>query len=677
MSLTFLNVLLWPLLGLAILPLLIHLFARARPPAVPFSSVAFIMRIVKRTQRIKRPRDWLLWLIRTAVVLLLIGFFLKPLWFAHPRLAAPHQAQTAVIVMDASASMAVMDGAQSRWATASAEASAILGGLGEGDRANIIWLRSRPDAVFPAPGPNLRFLRDQLRAAEVTHERGQPQEALRVALDMLRDEEGSKRLYIVSDFQTTNWQDVRVPTPPDVTVVTIPVGESLPDNTAIRRVHLDPPNPIAGEDISIYVDVANYSDRPVEAALDLTLGALRQRESLHMEPDEEQTIAFHVAALSAGSHPLSVQMDEDAFPADNRRFDVIRVRPALRVGVHGEALSGMIRSWTRALRATGWFTVEPWDGEWAPGQPAYDALLCAGGDTSTLAAAARYVREGGLLLWAPADGDDEAKLRAVTGNDWAWSWPQPLQAQQTTTESPFDLQVSERDDPVFTLFADGTQGDPARGTILERLLAPAPAESGLHTLLRYVDDVPALLHGRLGQGRLIWWNIPLHSGAGDWAEQLAFLPLLSELLLQYRARLPLEDARRSFEPGDTLTWRPEQDVLLADVQLERVGGDTKPIVRRETEDGPVFWSEPVAQTGIYRWSMYGTPVHDQAVNFPAVESDFRVMDPATVDAYWIPIARGHDSVALRAGLEIWKYLLIGVLLLSVCEAFVLWEGRRR
>ena len=54
MSVVFLNAVLWPLTILILLPPVVHLFARARPPLMDFSSVEFIRRALRFTQRIDR-----------------------------------------------------------------------------------------------------------------------------------------------------------------------------------------------------------------------------------------------------------------------------------------------------------------------------------------------------------------------------------------------------------------------------------------------------------------------------------------------------------------------------------------------------------------------------------------------------------------------------------------------
>lgn len=675
MSLTFLNALLWPLVVLVSLPLVIHLFARARPPVLPFSSVTMIRRMVRHTQRIKRPRDWLLWLIRTVMIASLILLFLKPLWFANPRLAAPGEQQAVVILVDASASMAIQEGGQSRFVMACAEASDILNGLGDQDRANIIWLRNRPESIFPAPAVNIRFLQDALRTATVSLELGRPRDAIRLALDMLREIEGRRQIYIISDFQASNWRDIELATPPDVSVALIRVGgDATPDNVAIRRILIDPPHPVAGETVTLFAEIENFSRQPARVTVLLEQAARRDRQPVTLAPRERDTAIFMMGPLATGMHPVAVRIDEDAFAGDNERYAVIPARSGLQTRI-SDTDPFVSDAWMRALDATEWFSVELWSGE--VDAPAPDAILLAGDALSMVAATTDYLREGGLVIWAPPAGTTPEEMDVVTGTQWGWTANTAFALQDAPRDRPFRLRVEDRQDPVFDIFADGVHGDPAQGWFRRRLQIPASTSRAVRTLLQYTDGTPAILHGPVGQGSLVIWNVPVHEDWTDWADQTTFLPFLSELIWTHRSRIGDVFHGLEFEPGDALSFQLELDVLEGDIELRRVDGERVDIQRRETESGALFVSVPVAQPGHYEWRVHDTPVVLQVVNFPAAESEMETMDPTVMDEQWVAIERGRDAEMLRSGLEIGHYFLLLALVLSVLEGAVLWENRRR
>src|SRR5512137_1627223 len=116
------NALLLPFAALLIVPLI----ARAKPPLYEFSSVEFLRRILRKSIRIKRPQSLLVLLLRTLLCAALIGLFLKPILFGNHRLGGVGAQKNVVVLIDATASMAAVEGTQTRFAAACARAAEVL-----------------------------------------------------------------------------------------------------------------------------------------------------------------------------------------------------------------------------------------------------------------------------------------------------------------------------------------------------------------------------------------------------------------------------------------------------------------------------------------------------------------------------------------------------------------------
>lgn len=276
------NPALLPLTLLAVTPLVLHLFARARPPVYRFSSITFIDHILRRSVRLRRPQSWLVLLLRTVLFAALISAFLQPVWFGSGRAASYFQRKHVVVLVDASASMSALEGSRTRFAAACAKASEVLAGLSAADAANIVWLRTPSRAEFPSLGVNIPFLQTALRKAAVSLEAADLRGAFDLAVNLLRDTTVAREIYVVSDFQRSSWVGFRPDVPKTIRLVTIRIGNADIPNQALTRLYAQPASLLANEEFAVYCEVENFSSQPTLKTAYLRAGELRQEQELRL-----------------------------------------------------------------------------------------------------------------------------------------------------------------------------------------------------------------------------------------------------------------------------------------------------------------------------------------------------------------------------------------------------------
>jgi len=105
---------------------------KERKETTPFPSLMFLLRTPYQHSRRQRIRDWLLFLTRALVFLLLVAAFARPVFERPPDAAAAAigGGREVVILLDRSFSMRVGD----RWSRAQAQARQALDALGPNDR---------------------------------------------------------------------------------------------------------------------------------------------------------------------------------------------------------------------------------------------------------------------------------------------------------------------------------------------------------------------------------------------------------------------------------------------------------------------------------------------------------------------------------------------------------------
>jgi len=666
MSFVLSNAFLLPFAALLLVPLLVHLFARAKPPVYEFSSVEFLRRILRKSIRLKRPQSLLVLVLRTLLCAALVGLFLKPLLFTSHRLGGVGTPKNVVVLVDATASMAAVEGTQTRFAAACARATEVLSGLSGNDLANIIWMGAPNRAEFPQLAVNTAYLKKVLRSASVTSEASDISSALALATDMLQGKPGAREIYILSDFQSSAWGVQPLAAPPGIGIHPIKIGRKDPGNQALTAVTIDPPNPLPGEEATVACEVWNYSTEHSLNTLFLRAGDAPQTRELRLAPWQKDTVLFRVAFKTPGDKTVTAALSEDAFPYDNERWAILSVVEHVRVGVfEGEPQTAGY--WRRALDSLEWVKVETLP-EDRLGDFDGDAMFLAGwkGAGAELARVKSYLARGGLVVWSPSGDTTAPDLAALTARSPALpaTTPEPLRLERMP--QPVRLTVADRENPVFKVFGGGIYGDPARAAFKARLRLPAEAVAGGKALLNFEDGVPALVLFQ-DKGRLLLWNLPLQREFSDWASQPEFLPLLGELLFHNRRRATPNQTHR-LVTGQSLAREFVGNILETDVKLEFNGRPLK-TVRRVANNRTLFTTSEARSPGLYSWYYRGNLLERQPVNFPVVESDLRTQDEIKLGAASVPAIRSEKSIRqLTEGTPLWPQLLM------VAASFALLEG---
>ncbi len=682
MNIILANPALLPFLLLAGVPLLVHLFARARPPVYRFSSNAFIARLQRETARLRRPRSWLLLLLRTLLILALVAVFLQPVRFAIRNPASRFEARHVVVIVDATASMAYADGAQSRFAAACAEADAALAGLTARDRANIIWLRQPPAAVLPEPTGDTAYLREALRKARVSAGSGDPAAAFTLALAQITGAEGRREICLVSDFQSTAWEKFAPEVPTDVRLLRIPVAHSEAENTAVTRIAVEPPRPIVGEQSVVICELANFSPQPRRRTVFLEAGDIRRSADLLVPAWGTAIASIPCQFASPGSVALVATTEEDAFPVDNRRVAVVMVDAHARVVIDGEAKS-TAEAWTRAINALGWAQATPPDALANP-DARTDLMLVAGWNGSDPEAVMATLQVGTPVVVLPQPGLATGRLREIvtaipakagtTNTSLPASKALVVPPSGGVTEEvlavPQRVKVSAPDERLFELFRSEGIDTPVRGGFSRRLRLPPDDVPPALTLLAFADGLPALT--RSPGLPLYLWLMPLAAEDAEWPRHAEFVMFMGELLRLHRRDrqdgLPVPGY-----PGDMLHFESARPLTTGGLELTHESGLAVGVSEQFREGVIRFASDTVEQPGLYTWRNGTDTVAMHAVNVPAVESDLRTSDPKQQqDARDTVIAGGAALRDLHEGRPLWPLLLAACLALALLEGLAAW-----
>ena len=651
--------LLW-LLPLVALPLLLHLFARARPPTMAFSSVEFILRAVRANAQVKRPRDLLLLILRTLLLAALLAAFARPV--LHVADVRTGEGTSLVLIVDASASMRCMAGAQTRFAQACAKASDLLAQLRRGDQAGLIWAAHTPRSVFPTLAVNIAHLQRETRKAQCSFEDADTLGALRLAVEMLADAPGRRQVCIISDFQRTAWEHVEVRVPEGMDLLTLPVGRGPSANLALTHLVCSPVRPVRGEPVHIRCDISNFSDAPRIAAIHLEVGTRRLEETANLAPWSEGSIRFLYAPDRVGAFPVTATLRDPDFVPDNRRhlrIDVIRARRAALAGDDDPA------NWAAVLRVLPGVVLETVVS--GDDLPTCDALVLSGWSADTGPLLHSAVEAGVTVLFQPSADMPADTWDALFGEDADSAEAAP----PASASGPVTIARPEATGPVLGVFS--ASGIEDLCALQFGPVASVPRTRFEDVLLAFSDGTPALAHHGTPNGHLLLWNLPLgreHSDLITFPEVL--LPLVGESLSAFSAKTARTP--RALFPGERLRVPEDLRGRPGDLILAGPGEVVIPITGSASDRAAL--SAPVPRPGVYEWRVDGRDAGFDLVNFPDVESDLRCLPEPPSPGRASVLSGGRAYERRREGIPLWPRFYTLALAALACEILILLRGQR-
>lgn len=658
---------LFGLLAVAI-PLGIHLIRRDKPPKILFSTLRFFQQRSRKQFLFQKLQQWLLLLLRAAVISLLVLAFARPFFGQSLSNWADLAPRSVVLLMDVSMSMGYRDYLEK----AKSAANSIIADLNPGDEATLILFSDKVESVH-GPSSDVATLSDLVAGVNSPgFEATRYFAPLRLADEMLADSRfEDKSVYLISDFQSngmsefdTNWK-----LKPGVQLLAENVGDKESRNLAITGVKSPAYLRTSKQEDELFVRVRTLgSVRQDEAEVSVNIGGEEQfRDLVDLREQSEAVIRVPVSFAGEGSHVGRVEVADENFDADNAFYFTVDVLPKIPVlVVNGEAS----RNWYED--EAHWFGLAVSSNEQSPFSvsttepPAFDGrdlrkhkvvvLLNVGQLAGSQAEALRqFVEDGGSVLIAPADQVEASSFNQRLG---AIS-PAMLAPRASLAPNEYLLiaEVENRHPVLRPLEIDWS----ARFS-QSWLLKP---DASSQVLMKFDDGTPALVERQLGQGRALifassldleWNNLPL---------QGMYLPLVHETL-KYLANTA--EKKPSYRVGEKVQL--PNGGRAADIRDP--GG--RALALQEGDD-----SFTLREPGVYSSEGEGQSVYF-AANRPVEESDFSSISPAViVDQVVNPETAPAQSLAVRSQVlklelerpqRLWWWLLAAVTLMLMVESFV-------
>ena len=713
------------LFGMAALaiPIIVHLLNRRRFKKLPWAAMRFLQVSLERNQRRMKVEDWILLLLRLALVALLALALARPAaaWLDSQSLGSKI---ASTIIIDSSGSMGRTDQGteKTRFEIARGFGTEAIRTLPRGSAASVIFAADSTGSGITEPTHDLNRAEAILEgdnAQTLTNRSSDLMPAVKAALDSLANRSAAqKELILVTDGDANAWNQfesiIRVleSAPDDIRSVIAMVGNNSGENLAITRLSQNTPITAVGQPVRLAVEISNFGansfdDIPVQLTIDSNpVGEPVEIESL--PSGASRTLTMFAQLPSPGIHELAVSIPgNDAFPADDRRVLVVRA-------IEKE----------RALLVDGLPSRDPTDAETfflenalVPVPPELKDSFFLGADRITVAgleeiqaeALAEYravflanvqdfsttvtsklksfiINGGGLIVFPGSNinaswyNSELHKKSGILPAEFGEIIP------GKDDDTTLRLQASGYDHPLVELWNDpgaGTLGEVNIRRAYSLILAKEneqsqQANSVARVVLRYNTGSPAVVESDLGLGKVYQFSTTADTEWNNLPVQPAFLPIVHRVFGSVLAR---GDAGLNVSVGDSFVhqgpaeWKNEK----AMVYKPDSEGEGEFIKIAADGAGSRITYDQVQTAGVYDVSITNTlPLTFAATANPGESnpeplSEVQIQRLKETSDVIYATARGQLSELItreRSGTELWPFFLLAAGIIAIIELFL-------
>ncbi|HPD16179.1 MAG TPA: BatA domain-containing protein [Planctomycetota bacterium] len=714
---------LWGLL-LASAPIIIHLLNRRRFRVVEWAAMEFLLASSRKNNRRVRIEQLILLALRVLMIAVLVLLVAQPSVKRGALAALAERRRFVLLVFDTSMSMGYRDGSATSYERGLAFAEELMGSLREGDAWALVAAAGSGQAMAQEPSFDLEaaraaVARDRLPLSDASS--SMPR-ALEAAEEVLARAEGPvKEVYLVTDLQRVSWLGAGASLAAEdadrakrlsqlARFVLVDTGALEPANLAVTRVAAEGALMVAGGEAALRAEIANYGpDTASGVTVHFLVDGFRQQRTTlaAIAPGGTAQCEFRHVFRAAGVHTVSVELEGDNLPKDDRRVLALATRESVRVLLvdgepGGEAFSGETDYLRRALRPgnegeLSLFLPEVVTAEGLSGAdlPAYDAVVLANVERlgeATVAALDGYVRRGGALLVFPGDRVDRAFYKEVLYRDGRGLLPCSLGnpvGDANDRKQAVHISDEVSDHPFVRLFREQKAVRLSSPFFFRYCRLEGLDEgAGARIVCKFAEGAPAIVERGYGKGRVVVFASTADDAWNDMPSWPAYLALMQEVMAQV-ARDP--SSSRNLTVGEPLICQvsPRQFGKPAFVQRP---GESRPVTVEPTSVAGLLAVvyEQTDRAGVYEVTLPGADDRAKAdgteerrqdffaVNVPAHESDTRrIAEPELrrlLPGFEFDYQRGgvrtHESSGAGESGQLWRSLAYTLLALVLIESIL-------
>jgi hypothetical protein len=676
------------------IPLVLHFLNLRKLKTIEFSTLAFLKELQKTKIRKIKLKQWLLLLIRIAIILFLVLAFSRP---AIKNLSSANSSAaktSAVIIIDNTFSMSVVTSNGSYLNNAKRIAKNLLNNFHDGDDLNILCVETISNINSPARS-NLKQLVNQIDEVEISAVRKTLNEFMIAASQILYQSNNfNKEIYILTDKQKGNIFNSPGEIPNlssalenNVSLYLIDVSEKEATNLSV--VDLLPANQIfeKGKTISFTPVIKNFSNNAINNSVaSLFINGKRSaQQSLNLNPGESREINFETTLVDTGLVEASVELEDDDIQQDNKRSIAFYVPDKISILLLSENSFDLKfvklvlddPSKKVAIKENSLSTISATDFR------KYDAVIIAGGngnyDYSRLT---DYLEHGGSVVLMPGSQNTLTCYQALCG---AINISKPLISAGKINSTEFSTQFDKMDfqNPVFNNLFENKKQQKIESPNVFHYYKVNPDKG--KNIISLNDGSSFLSEYKVLNGKVFLFSSSLNLAWNDFPVKGFFAPLLYNITLLSASKIKEEN---SAVTGNEIVADISEKKLPQIIILNPNG--VSEIINSDSLTNKKYLSfNKTTVPGVYKFLSAGKLLDYHSVNLDAKESvtdkyersEFEnYLKQSSFEGKFYSLSPSDDLKNIiyqsRFGTELWKYFLIAALTLAILESFIARNSRK-
>lgn len=691
---TFLNSSILTGLFAALVPLIILLITRQKVKKVYYSSLVFLRELRSQKIRTIKLRQILLLIIRTLIILLLI------IAFARPTLQGPftqgfktRSKSSIVIIIDNSLSMSREENGIRLLNKAVDKLNDLLEMLEDGDEIFMLYASPGAEQLYEGPRYSINTIRKILNQIEPSQRSTDIFSALVKAKQILGNTVNiNKEIYVLTDMQEVGFEKFQQLNAPlfdqtDIKLFFVSTDIKEFSNLSVSEIKIGNQLYERGKAIEIIATITNngsYDER--DKMIQLFIDDKRvSQASVDVQTGSSKTVRLNFTPEMTGIITGLIVLEDDDLMADNRRYFTLKILGQTRILV-ATSESSNLKYLQFALNIFPNVSYDIMTKLVEAGRDfdRYDVMILADvGSISPgfITAIDNFLREGKALLIFPGTNIDIKNYNEMFGARYNTPMLMSVEGNLNVRESFVTFSSFDYEHPILsTLFEKKPEhiDSPKFNYFIK-----AQPNKESRTIISLSNNSPFLCETDYASGKIFLFTSSIDMGWSDLPYKSIYIPLLHQCInygitnkyLRNESYLVDNEIRMSYKVLNEIT-------KITIVSPDKNEVFISPELRKNHYE--IEYSE-AEKTGIYTL-MTGNEIFDKwAINFDANELRFKEIEENTISKYLgadrVMIMDGSDDVrdtimSARLGLELWKYVLLVVVLFIILEMIISREAKK-